>query len=60
MELAGVVDLDELKRYLNAIRADVPLDDMDSAAHVRFMMFVRKIFTNPELMDAIHIYVEQE
>ena len=52
-----VADLEELKQHLDAIHPGIPLDDVDSVTYIRLMVVIKKIFTTPGMLDAVHIYV---
>ncbi len=55
-----VVDLEELQRHLDALHPGVPLDNLDSEMHIRFMVIVKKIFNTRGMLDAIQVYVEED
>ena len=52
-----VADLEELQRHLDAIHPGIPLDNVDSVTYIRMMVVIKKIFTTPGMLDAVHIYV---
>ena len=52
-----VADLEELQNLLDAIHPGVPLDNVDSVTYIRLMVVIKKIFTTPGMLDAVHIYV---
>lgn len=52
-----MVELSELRDYLDALHPGRSLDNMESEPHIRFMVFVKKICTTPGMLEQIHEYM---
>ena len=52
-----MVELQVLRDYLDALHPGVPLDNMESEPHIRFMVFVKKIFLTLGMLERIHEYM---
>ncbi len=52
-----MVELQDLRDYLDALHPGVSLDNMESEPHIRFMVFIKKIFNTPGMVERIHEFM---